>query len=361
VLREAFKDLLKRWARPLDLQFVAEVEITTKAMRRIYVDGALLHGLRVPFGYWEAKDENDDLDKEIEDKFRKGYPRDNIIFTDDVTAVLWQDGSEVMRAHMQADDDSLLSLLSRFFAHERAEIADFNKAVKQFAADLPAILEALRGRITSKQKDSPAFAAAFDTFLKHAKEAINPAVSEDDVREMLIQHILTEDIFAKVFNDPEFHRKNNVAAELYKLEDTLFERGEKPTLLRALDPYYSGIASTAALIQNHSEKQGFLKALYEDFYKAYNRKAADRLGVVYTPGEIVRFMIRSADWLCEKHFGKSLIDRGVEILDPATGTGTFIVELLEHFFAAATTSCVTNTRRSCTPTRWRSCPITWPT
>jgi predicted helicase len=156
-------------------------------------------------------------------------------------------------------------------------------------------------------------------------------VSEDDVREMLIQHILTEDIFAKVFNDPEFHRKNNVAAELYKLEDTLFERGEKPTLLRALDPYYSGIASTAALIQNHSEKQGFLKALYEDFYKAYNRKAADRLGVVYTPGEIVRFMIRSADWLCEKHFGKSLIDRGVEILDPATGTGTFIVELLEHF------------------------------
>jgi predicted helicase len=148
---------------------------------------------------------------------------------------------------------------------------------------------------------------------------------------MLIQHILTEDIFAKVFNDPEFHRKNNIAAELYKLEDKLFGRGEKATLLKALDPYYAGIASTAALIQSHSEKQGFLKALYEDFYKAYNRKAADRLGVVYTPGEIVRFMIRSADWLCEKHFGKNLIDRGVEILDPATGTGTFIVELLEHF------------------------------
>ena len=53
--------------------------------------------------------------------------------------------------------------------------------------------------------------------------------------------------------------------------------------------------------------------------------------MVYTPGEIVRFMIRSTDWLCEKHFGKNLVDRGVEILDPATGTGTFIVELLEHF------------------------------
>jgi len=316
VLREAFKDLLKRWGKAHDLQFIAEHDILTKQMTRIYTDGALLHGLRVPFGYWEAKDANDDLDKEIEAKFRKGYPKDNIVFTDDRQAVLWQDGGEVMRAAMQGDDDRLLRLLTRFFAHERKEIADFNKAVKQFATDL-----------------SRDFAAAVQAFLKHARDAINPAVSEDDVREMLIQHILTEDIFAKVFDDPEFHRKNNVAAELYKLEEKLFGRGEKATLLKTLAPYYTGIASTAALIQSHSEKQGFLKALYEDFYKAYNRKAADRLGVVYTPGEIVRFMIRSADWLCEKHFGKNLIDRGVEILDPATGTGTgtFIVELLEHF------------------------------
>lgn len=331
VLREAFKDLLKRWGKAHDLQFIAEHDIVTKAMNRIYLDGALLHGLRVPFGYWEAKDENDDLAREIEAKFRKGYPRDNIIFTDDATAVLWQDGMEVLRADMQGDDDSLLKLLTRFFAHERQEIADFNKAVKQFATDLPAILTALRERIAEKRAASRDFANAEAAFLKHARDAINPAVSEEDVQEMLIQHILTEDIFAKVFDDPEFHRKNNIAAELYKLEEKLFGRGEKATLLKQLAPYYTGIASTAALIQSHSEKQGFLKALYEDFYKAYNRKAADRLGVVYTPAEIVRFMIRSADWLCEKHFGKNLIDRGVEILDPATGTGTFIVELLEHF------------------------------
>ncbi|HEV2569298.1 hypothetical protein [Sphingomonas sp.] len=291
VLREAFKDLLKRWGRAHDLQFIAEHDILTKQMTRIYVDGALLHGLRVPFGYWEAKDENDDLAAEIEAKFRKGYPKDNIVFTDDVTAVLYQNGGEVMRAAMQADDDSLLKLLTCFFGHERQEIADFNKAVKQFATDLPHILAALRDRIAEKNAQSAEFAGAVQAFLKHARDAINPAVSEDDVREMLIQHILTEGIFAKVFDDPDFHRKNNVAAELYKLEDKLFAGREKAELLRALAPYYSGIASTAALIQSHSEKQGFLKALYEDFYKAYNRKAADRLGVVYTPGEIVRFMI----------------------------------------------------------------------
>lgn len=330
VLREAFKDLLKRWGRAHDLLFVPEHTITTPQKNRIYLDGALLHALRVPFGYWEAKDADDDLDAEIAAKSRKGYPRDNIIYSDDHTAVLIQDGHEVARVAMD-DTDALYPLLTRFFAHERQEIADFNKAVKQFAQDLPAVLEALRAMIASKRAASKEFAKAEKAFLKHAQEAINPVVSEGDVQEMLIQHILTEDIFAKVFDNPDFHRQNNVASELYKLEEKLFARGEKSTLLRALSPYYAGIAQTAAVIQSHSEKQGFLKGLYENFYKVYNAKAADRLGVVYTPGEIVRFMIRSTDWLCEQHFGKNLVDRGVEILDPATGTGTFIVELLEHF------------------------------
>lgn len=330
VLREAFKDLLKRWGRSLDLHFIPEHDIVTSQKNRIYLDGALLHALRVPFGYWEAKDADDNLDAEITAKTRKGYPRDNIIYSDDHTAVLIQDGAEVARVAMD-DTDHLYGLLTRFFAHERQEIADFNKAVKQFATDLPAVLDALRKIIAEKRKDSKEYPKAEKAFLKHAREAINPAVGLDDVQEMLIQHVLTEDIFAKVFDNPDFHRQNNVASELYKLEAALFGYGEKARLLRALQPYYAGISQTAAVIQSHSEKQGFLKGLYENFYKVYNPKAADKLGVVYTPGEVVRFMIRSADWLCEKHFGKNLIDRGVEILDPATGTGTFVVELLESF------------------------------
>lgn len=330
VLREAFKDLLKRWGKGHDLHFVPEHDIVTPQKNRIYLDGALLHALRVPFGYWEAKDVDDDLDTEIAAKSRKGYPRDNIIYSDDHTAVLIQDGHEVARVSM-VDTEALYPLLVRFFAHERQEIADFNKAVRQFGQDLPAVLDALRALIADKRATSNDFTNAEKMILQHAQEAINPAVAESDVQEMLIQHILTEDIFAKVFDNPDFHRQNNVASELYKLEEKLFGYGEKQRLLRALQPYYAGIAQTAAVIQSHSEKQGFLKGLYENFYKVYNVKAADRLGVVYTPGEIVRFMTRSADWLCERHFGKNLIDRGVEILDPATGTGTFIVELLEQF------------------------------
>ena len=329
-LRPAFARLLRAWGKQNDLVYLEEHQKRADKGNLISIDGALSVKLGIPFGYWEAKDEKDKLDDEIADKFRKGYPKDNIIFSDDVTAVLYQDGHEQMRAAMD-DAETLLPLLTRFFAHERQEIADFKKAVKQFALDLPAVLTALREIIQTKRKDSKDFAKAQDAFLKHARDAINPAVDEADVQEMLIQHILTEDIFAKVFENPDFHRQNNVAAALYALEDKLFGYGEKARLLKALGSYYAGIQSTAAMIESHTEKQGFLKGLYENFYKVYNPMAADRLGVVYTPGEIVRFMIKSADWLCETHFGKNLIDKGVEILDPATGTGTFIVELLEHF------------------------------
>ncbi len=151
------------------------------------------------------------------------------------------------------------------------------------------------------------------------------------MREMLIQHILTEEIFAKVFDDPDFHQKNNVARELYALEERSFTGSLKKQTLKGLETYYAAIRAAAAQISSHNEKQTFLKVIYENFYKVYNTKAADRLGVVYTPNEIVRFMIDGADWLTEKHFGKNLIDKDVEILDPATGTGTFICEMLEHF------------------------------
>jgi predicted helicase len=330
VVREAFKDLLKGWARSRDLIFVPEYEIATPAKDRRYVDGALVHTLRVPFGYWEAKDEKDDLDAEIELKKRRGYPQDNIIFEDSTRAVLVQEKEEVYRCPVD-DVKGLEKLLDLFFDYERAEITEFRKAVEQFKADLPKVLEALRSMIERAHKREPEFRKAAEEFLKHAQEAINPSLTEADVREMLIQHILTEDVFAAVFPDTPFHQDNNVARELYKLEATFFKGDTKYQTLKSMAPYYAAIRAAAAQIATHHEKQTFLKVIYENFYKVYNPKAADRLGVIYTPNEIVRFMIESADYLCEKHFGRNLIDKDVEILDPAAGTGTFNCELLEHF------------------------------
>jgi len=329
VTSEAFKDLLKAWARPLGFTFIPQHAFTTTARVNNRVDGAIMLE-RFPIGYWEAKDEDDDLDVEIEKKFRRGYPKSNIIFEDTHRAVLWQHGKFVMDCAV-TDGPELGKLLDIFFGYEREETTNFKKAVAQFKVDLPPVLDILREQIDAAQANVPAFQTAAAAFLKQAKETINPSVTAEDVREMLIQHILTENIFAKVFGDDEFHRKNNVAKALYALEDTFFSGDVRRRTLSKLSTYYAAIESAAALIKSHSEKQGFLKAIYEGFYKVYNAKAADRLGVVYTPNEIVRFMVESADWLCEKHFKKNLIDRDVEILDPATGTGTFIVELLEHF------------------------------
>ncbi|MDZ7589865.1 MAG: type ISP restriction/modification enzyme [Rubrivivax sp.] len=330
VVREAFKDLLKGWGRQHDLVFIPEYKLDSATKDTRFVDGALLHELRVPFGYWEAKDAKDDLDEEIAFKFKRGYPQDNIVFEDSTQAVRIQHRQEVMRCDV-TDVKQLEKLLKLFFAFERAEIADFRKAVAQFKTDLPAVLEALRGMIEHQHATNVAFAAASVRFLTHAQEAINPALTAADVREMLIQHILTEEIFSKVFDDSDFHRKNNVANELYRLEETFFTGALKKSTLKGLEAYYAAIRAAAAQIGSHYEKQTFLKVIYENFYKVYNAKAADRLGVVYTPNEIVRFMIEGADWLCETHFGRNLVDRDVQILDPATGTGTFICELLEHF------------------------------
>nr|WP_218139733.1 type ISP restriction/modification enzyme [Allochromatium warmingii] len=172
---------------------------------------------------------------------------------------------------------------------------------------------------------------AAEAFLTQARAVINPDLGPADVREMLIQHILTENIFAQIFSESEFHQKNNVAQALYDLEEKFFTGSLKKQTLKGLEPYYAAIRSAAALIASHSEKQTFLKVIYEQFYRVYNPKAADRLGVVYTPNEIVRFMIAGADWLCQQHFKRQLIDKDVDILDPATGTGTYICELLEYF------------------------------
>ncbi len=94
--------------------------------------------------------------------------------------------------------------------------------------------------------------------------------------------------------------------------------------------YYDTINAAAAGIADHHEKQKFLKVVYETFYKSYNPSAADRLGVVYTPNEIVWFMVESTDYLLYKHFNVFLHDKGVDILDPATGTGTFICDIIDY-------------------------------
>lgn len=328
-IRNAFYHLLNEYAKQKGLMLVPEVTIKTPKGKNVTPDGTLKDSLRQDWGYWESKDEADIIDEEIKKKFAKDYPSDNILFEDSNTAVLIQNNVEVLRIKM-SDAEALDRILHSFINFERPEVKNFRKAIELFKQDIPKVTDTIRDLLEEQENTNPKFVKERDKFLKLCHDSINPEVTKADVREMIIQHILTEDIFNTIFDETQFHRENNIAHQLEGVINTFFTGATKRTALSTLQHYSQAINAAAAGIADHHEKQKFLKVVYETFYKSYNPKAADRLGVVYTPNEIVKFMIESTDYLLNKHFGKFLEDKGVEILDPATGTGTFICDIIDY-------------------------------
>lgn len=328
-IRNAFYYLLNEYAHSKGLMLIAEISTKNKAGKIITPDGTIKDSIRNDWGYWESKDEADDINEEIRKKFEKGYPSDNILFEDSKVAVLYQHGEEVARENMQ-DEEALHKVLTKFLSYERPEVHDFREAIEHFKQDIPKVTVAIRDIIEAEQKTNTALQREQQSFWEMAKTSINPDITAEDVKEMMIQHILSADIFNTIFDEPHFHQENNIARELNKVIETFFTGQVRRQTLGSIKHYYDTINSRAASIADHHEKQKFLKVVYENFYKGYNPKAADRLGIVYTPNEIVQFMIRSTDYLLHKHFGKSLGDKNVEILDPATGTGTFITDIIDY-------------------------------
>ncbi len=327
-LSAAFAGLLEACGQEHHLVLAREWSFRSCDGALLRADGVLLDRLRLAHGWWEAKDSKDDLDREIEAKLAKGYPSDNILFEDTVQAVLLQNGQEVRRVPL-ADDAGLTNVLERFFAFRPPEVEQFDQAAAQFRRDLPTVLDSLTGLINQREAGNAAFRTRLDEFHALCIRAVGERVSRAHVREMLIQHILTEQIFRDLFPSSAFHQENHLARALSEVEHA-FVRGEtRHNLLRRMEPYYAAIRRAAANAIAATEKQEFLKAVYEDFYTAYNPKDADRMGIVYTPAEVVRFIIQGCDTLARAHFGRGLADEGLDILDPCTGTGTFIVELLE--------------------------------
>ena len=326
-IRPAFLNCLTAYCGDHREKLVLVPELA--AENNTYPDGTVKDTLRLPRGYWEAKDTNDNLDAEIQRKFNRGYPTDNIIFEDSREAVLMRQGTVSRRVDMRKPAD-LHGLILAFLNYVPPAVESFRQAWHQFKLDLPNILAALRVEVQTAADTNEGYRAASAAFLQLCHRTIGPSVSEEDVREMLLQHILTKDIFLRVFSEDQFHQENNVAKQLDHLERTFFVGDRRRQAIADLLPYYGAITSTASFISDYQEKQRFLKAVYEDFYKTYNPAAADRLGVVYTPEEVVDFIIRGTDHLLQKHFGRNLSDKRVQILDPAAGTGTFITSLINY-------------------------------
>ncbi len=153
---------------------------------------------------------------------------------------------------------------------------------------------------------------------------------------MLVQHLLTERIFRRIFDNPEFTRRNIIAAEIEKVIDSLTKRHfSRDAFLRELDPFYKAIEEAAATTESYTEKQAFLNKIYERFFQGFSKKQADTHGIVYTPQPIVDFMVRSVEEVLKAEFGRSLSDKGVHILDPFVGTGNFITRIMQEIKTSA--------------------------
>ena len=328
-VRSAFQSLLQKCAGQFDWTLVPEHSMTGIQNRRIVVDGVLMDNFRLTHGYWEAKDEDDDLPSEVVRKFERGYPRDNILFQEPRRAILWQDDYQTLVADL-TEPTELIGTLETFFAH-RPKYAEWERAVEQFKEIVPALGQGLAERIHGERETNRAFITAFAAFYEKCRQSINPNLSEVAVEEMLIQHLLTERIFRTVFDNQDFTRRNVIANEIESVIDALTSQSfSRHDFLRQLDPFYAAIERTAATIDDFSQKQGFLNTVYEQFFQGFSVRVADTHGIVYTPQPIVDFMVRSVEEILKTEFNRSLSDSGVHIIDPFVGTGNFIVRTMRE-------------------------------
>ena len=329
-VRLAFATLLQHYARQNNLTLICEKLLRTPQGTTIYVDGMLTdNDFGLPRGYWEAKDLHDNLATAVRQKFEAGYPKDNILFTTQERAILYQDGQEVLDVDI-TEPDALIRTLHAFFSYEQADLADWERAVVEFKDKGPALGERAATLIQNEEETNPRFQEAFADFHRHCQEAINPNLSKFAVEEMLIQHLLTERVFRTVFDNPDFTRRNIIAREIENVIDALtWQAYNRSEFLRVLNPFYSAIERAAATFIDFSQKQHFLNTVYEQFFQGFSVKVADTHGIVYTPQPIVNFMVKSVSHLLATEFGRALSDTGVHIIDPFVGTGNFIVRLIQ--------------------------------
>jgi len=170
--------------------------------------------------------------------------------------------------------------------------------------------------------------AEFDDFVDGLRNNLNDGIGEADAISMLSQHLITAPVFNALFDNHDFIENNPVAQVMQRMTDAL-QDAHLDSETESLEKFYDSVRVRASEVTSASGKQQVIKDLYERFFRKAFKKQAEALGIVYTPVEIVDFILRAADEVSRKHFGKGLSDEGVSILDPFAGTSTFMVRLLQ--------------------------------
>ena len=199
---------------------------------------------------------------------------------------------------------------------------------EQWAASVGEIAQRHIERISKLISKDGEHQKAFADFLSGLQKNINPSISTADAIEMLAQHIITKPVFEALFEDYSFVKSNPISVSMQKMLDLLEEQAlEKDQ--EVLDKFYASVKMRASGIDNAEGKQKIIVELYDKFFRTAFPKVVERLGIVYTPVEVVDFIINSVESVLQNDFGRSLSDENIHVIDPFVGTGTFITRLLQ--------------------------------
>lgn len=202
------------------------------------------------------------------------------------------------------------------------------KYFEQWAKDVAKIAQIQIDRIRDLIAKSEKHKKAFNNFVKGLQENINSSIDSEEAIEMLSQHIITKPIFEALFENYSFVNNNPISSSMEEILNLLLEQQfEKETA--ELKEFYADVRVRVGNIDNSEGKQKIIVELYEKFFKTAFPKLVDKLGIVYTPIEVVDFIINSVEDILKKEFNRSLTDENVNILEPFVGTGTFISRLLQ--------------------------------
>ena len=248
------------------------------------------------------------------------------------------DGNPVRKDDSDLDTRNRNDLNEQMTLHfEELQSAIFARMVKKvgdknywevWAKDVAQIAERYVERITKLIGTDGQHKTAFGNFLEGLQKNINPSIDENQAIEMLAQHIITKPVFEALFEGYSFVKNNVVSIAMQNMTAILDEQAlEKDA--EALQKFYESVKMRAAGIDNAEGKQRIIIELYDKFFKTAFPKMVEQLGIVYTPVECVDFIIHSVNDILQKEFGRSLTDENVHILDPFTGTGTFITRLFQ--------------------------------
>ena len=200
----------------------------------------------------------------------------------------------------------------------------------EWADDVARIARRHIDRIGALVRDDEAVGSRFQVFLKGLQDSLNPHVTAEDAVEMAAQHIITVPVFDALFGDFEFAKSNPVSVAIEGFLSCLEgHRIEEDSDAEVLGDVYASVRRRAAVIQSDVARQQLIRDLYERFFKVAFKGTSDKMGVVYTPTEIIDYILRETDRVLRREFGKSLADDGVHILDPFAGTGAFMAHLIE--------------------------------